>query len=70
MSDPESKPPQKRHRHGYRGYGSPLARKGESYGGSVHWGRGFSGIGSPGDSGPMRPRAEIPPPAEAIRKGS
>lgn len=70
MRNSQINPAEKRRRHGYRGYGSPLARKGEHYGGSVHWGRGFSGIGSPGDSGPMLPRVEIPPPAEAIRKDS
>ncbi len=39
-----------RRRHGYRGYGSGFDR---GFGGSVHWGRGFSGIGSPGESGAM-----------------
>lgn len=37
----------KTRRHGYRGYGSGFNR---GFGGSVHWGRGFSGIGSPGES--------------------
>jgi hypothetical protein len=37
-----------RRRHGYRGYGSGFDR---GFGGTVHWGRGFSGIGSPGASG-------------------
>ena len=36
-----------RRRHGYRGYGSGFDR---GFGGAVHWGRGFSGIGSPGES--------------------
>ena len=35
-------------KHGYRGYGSPLSRGSESYGGAVHWGRGFAGVGAPG----------------------
>jgi hypothetical protein len=38
----------RRRRHGYRGYGSGFDR---GFGGAVHWGRGFSGIGSPGQSG-------------------
>jgi hypothetical protein len=68
--DRGSRPSEKRRRHGYRGYGSPLGRKGEDYGGSVHWGRGFSGIGSPGDSGSILPRAEMPSIAEIIRRDS
>lgn len=39
-----------RRRHGYRGYGSGFDR---GFGGTVRWGRGFSGIGSPGESGAM-----------------
>jgi hypothetical protein len=35
-------------RHGYRGYGSGYDRGTEGYGGTVHWGRGFGGLGSPG----------------------
>ena len=34
----------KRHRHGYRGYGSPLRRQ---HTGAIHWGRGFAGVGAP-----------------------
>ena len=35
-------------KHGYRGYGSGYDRGTEGYGGTVHWGRGFAGLGSPG----------------------
>ncbi len=45
----------KRRRHGYRGYGSPLRRDAEQFGGTVHWGRGFAGLGFPGESGSMLP---------------
>ncbi len=45
----------KRRRRGYRGYGSPLGRSGEEYGGTVHWGRGFAGVGFPGESGALLP---------------
>ena len=46
-------------RHAYRGYGSPLAR-GARFGGAVHWGGGFAGVGTfePGGGG-ILPRAEI-----------
>ena len=40
----------RRRRHGYRGYGSGFDK---GFGGTVRWGRGFSGIGSPGESGAM-----------------
>jgi hypothetical protein len=33
----------KRRSHGYRGYGS--GARGVGYGGAVHWGRGFGGVG-------------------------
>ena len=48
----------KSRRHGYRGYGSGLGR---GFGGAVHWGRGFSGIGSPGEASGITPlpRAEM-----------
>ena len=47
----------KTRRHGYRGYGSGFNR---GFGGAVHWGRGFSGIGSPGESsGITLPHAEM-----------
>lgn len=47
----------KTRRHGYRGYGSGFDR---GFGGTVHWGRGFSGVGAPGESGPMTlPHAEM-----------
>lgn len=46
-------------RHAYRGYGSPLAR-GARFGGAVHWGGGFAGVGTfePGGEGVL-PRAGI-----------
>ncbi len=40
------KPRARTRRHGYRGYGSAFA-KGASYGGAVHWGRGFAGVEVP-----------------------
>jgi hypothetical protein len=52
----ESRAGTKRRRRGYRGYGSPLGRDAEQFGGAVHWGRGFAGIGFPGESGSMLPR--------------
>ena len=42
----------KRRRNGYRGYGSPLR---EDHCGVVHWGRGFAGVGFPGESGGLLP---------------
>lgn len=42
----ESQPPRKTkpRKHGYRGYGSGLARDKVTYGGAVHMGRGFAGV--------------------------
>jgi hypothetical protein len=37
-------------KHGYRGYGSELSR-GASFGGAIHWGRGFTGVEIPGTGG-------------------
>lgn len=34
-------------RHGYRGYGSGIGRDAETFGGRVHWGRGFAGVSFP-----------------------
>jgi hypothetical protein len=34
-------------RYGYRGYGSGVGRGTASYGGKVHWGRGFTGVEFP-----------------------
>ena len=34
--------------YGYRGYGSGFGHGSNSYGGAVHWGRGFGGIGMVG----------------------
>ena len=48
----------KRRRHGYRGYGSPISRNGESYGGAVHWGRGFAGLGFAGEGGGSLPSSD------------
>ncbi len=48
---PQSRP--RRHRkHGYRGYGSGFGRGTTGYGGAVHWGQGFGGVGS--SEGPGR----------------
>jgi hypothetical protein len=45
-------PRRTRHRiYGYRGYGSGFDRGTEGYGGAVHWGHGFGGVGFPGWSG-------------------
>ncbi len=50
----------RRRNYGYRGYGSGFGRGTAGYGGHVHWGRGFSGVGFPGDSGGLRlPRADL-----------
>jgi len=51
----------KRRRHGYRGYGSPIGRKGAGYGGAVHWGRGFTGVDFPSSQSPFTeiPTAEL-----------
>jgi hypothetical protein len=57
MRNPERNSSDKRRRHGYRGYGSPIGRKGASYGGAVHWGRGFTGIAFPASPSPI---SEIP----------
>src|SRR5512135_2635906 len=38
-------------RYGYRGYGSGFDRGTKGYGGAVHWGQGFGGLGLPGWSG-------------------
>lgn len=37
--------------YGYRGYGSGFGRGTEDYGGRVHWGSGFAGVGSLGAYG-------------------
>ncbi|HKD12061.1 MAG TPA: hypothetical protein VKE50_08285 [Thermoanaerobaculia bacterium] len=59
----------KRRRRGYRGYGSPLRRDAEQFGGAVHWGRGFTGIGFPGEAGSMLPREQEILPAELHHGG-
>jgi hypothetical protein len=46
----------KRRRHGYRGYGSPLRHE---HAGTVHWGRGFAGVGFPEDVGILPPRPDL-----------
>jgi hypothetical protein len=49
---PEKGPRQTHHRtYGYRGYGSGFGRGTDSYGGAVHWGRGFGGVGVYGGYG-------------------
>jgi hypothetical protein len=37
--------------YGYRGYGSGLGHGTDSYGGTIHWGRGFGGVGIFGGHG-------------------
>jgi len=54
----EARQKSKRRRRGYRGYGSPLRRDAEQFGGAVHWGRGFAGVGFPGETGSMLPREQ------------
>ena len=52
----------RRRKHGYRGYGSGFARGTEGYGGGVHWGQGFAGVGATGLSSPtVLPHAGIVP---------
>ena len=46
----------KRHRHGYRGYGSAL--RGE-HTGAIHWGRGFGGVGVPEEGRILSLRPDI-----------
>jgi hypothetical protein len=46
----------KRRRHGYRGYGSPLRHE---HTGTVHWGRGFAGVGFPEEGGILPPRPDL-----------
>ena len=54
----QAKPPARRkaggsprRTHGYRGYGSGFGRGTSQYGGAVHWGAGFGGIGVPASGG-------------------
>ena len=54
----------KRRRHGYRGYGSPLRH---DYTGTVHWGRGFAGVGFPEEGGILPPRPDLV--TEELREG-
>ena len=65
-------PKTKSRRHGYRGYGSPLKKGSDQYGGAVHWGRGFSGVGFPGeDSSLLPPISDVPGgQTKESRKGS
>ena len=35
-------------KHGYRGYGSDPSGGAASFGGAIHWGRGFNGVEFPG----------------------
>lgn len=56
-------PPKRRNhhrRHGYRGYGSGFDRGTGNYGGAVHWGRGFGGVGATqGYAGTTLPEAGL-----------
>jgi hypothetical protein len=59
--------PKRRRTHGYRGYGSGFARGTDQYGGGVHWGRGFAGVGAmEGLSGTLPHAALVP---EVVRHG-
>ena len=40
-------PRRRTRKHGYRGYGSEASRA-DSFGGTIHWGRGFHGVEIPG----------------------
>lgn len=55
----EKSPRPRHHRtYGYRGYGSGLGHGTDSYGGAIHWGRGFGGVGVAGGyAGNLLPRA-------------
>jgi hypothetical protein len=49
---------EKRHRHGYRGYGSPLRHE---HSGAIHWGQGFAGVSFPRDAGILPPQQDLVP---------
>jgi hypothetical protein len=52
----------RRRKHGYRGYGSGFGRGSEGYGGGVHWGQGFGGVGVAGlSAGNVLPHAGVVP---------
>lgn len=55
----EKVPRRMHHRtYGYRGYGSGFGHGTDSYGGAIHWGRGFGGVGVAGGyAGNLLPRA-------------
>jgi hypothetical protein len=55
---------EKRRRHGYRGYGSPLSRVREDHDGDFHWELGFAGLG-PGRRRRVLPHASVIPTASA-----
>jgi hypothetical protein len=46
----------KRRRHGYRGFGSPLRHEQT---GTIHWGRGFGGVGVPEGGGILPPGPDL-----------
>jgi hypothetical protein len=48
----------KRRRHGYRGYGSPLRHE---HAGSIHWGKGFGGVGITQDASLLPPQPDLLP---------
>lgn len=41
-----AKPARRPRKHGYRGYGSGFAKGTDSYGGAIHIGSGFAGVGT------------------------
>lgn len=51
--------PRKHRTHGYRGYGSGFGRGTGQYGGAVHWGSGFGGVGAPSYGGATLPSADL-----------
>jgi hypothetical protein len=46
----------RRHRHGYRGYGSPLRHQ---HAGTIHWGQGFGGVGVPEEGRVLSLRPDV-----------
>jgi hypothetical protein len=48
---PRSKGKASPRKHGYRGYGSGAGRNADSFGGKIHWGRGFTGLEFPDGGG-------------------
>ena len=45
-TDAAARSPRRSRKHAYRGYGSGFAKGTDSYGGAIHVGSGFAGVGS------------------------